>query len=215
MFSRSEENEDTLCVEEFISFGGTLPEPQVSLNGPIDVVLSWWISPVEFYVYQKDKEPEYETLMSKIQKFYKSRDSVFDNPVPGTYVIVKNNQDQLFYRAVVLAYNEQLYKFKVHLIDLGKKSIVSQNDIWLLEMRFTQLPKMAIKCTLNVTLIATRPDIQNKIDQLIDPSKNIRCDFKKAFDDMYAADLFVEDLNLKNTLIEDGLVSAVIEGKSL
>lgn len=174
---------------------------------------------MEFYVYPKSREPEVTEMMKSIQRFYRNKAPIYDSPAVDSYVIVRNQQDQNLYRARVMAHNEKLHKFKVCLIDLGKKAIVTVDLIWEMEKRFAKLPVIVVRCTLpNALLNVTTQEIQSKIDNYIQPGRDISCTFVSASDKnnpIYDVVMDVNGLNLRQALIDDDIMAVLPNGKKL
>lgn len=179
--------------------------------------MQWWISPLEFYVMPKSKETELTNLMKLIQRFYRNKATIYDNPAIGSYVIARNQQDQKLYRARVLAYNEKLNKFRVCLIDLGKKSVVTLDDIWEMEKRFAKLPVIVVPCTMDKILLnLSVKEFESKIDDYIRSDSNIDCKLLSLLpNEFYDVDLVVDGQNLRQQLLDCGAISMLPTSKCL
>lgn len=153
--------------------------------------------------------------MKSIQRFYRNKTTIYGNPSINSYVIVRNQQDQLLYRARVMAYNEKLNKFRVCLIDLGKKQIVSLDDIWEMEKRFTKLPIIVARCTMaNILLNMPADEIRLKLDDYIQKNGEIYCQYLSVLDNcIYNVDLEIDGNNLRQKLIDDCVISILPAGK--
>lgn len=169
---------------------------------------------MEFYVRPKARESEIVEMMKSIQRFYRNKSSIYDNPSVDSYVIVRNQQDQTLYRARVMAYNEERQKFKVCLVDLGKKAIVTLEHIWEMEKRFAKLPIVVVRCTLpNAVLNLTPQEIQSKIDDYIQPGREICCAFVAvSSDEIYSVDMSIGGMDLRQTLIDGGILAVLPDG---
>lgn len=196
-------------VEDYVHYEFKYPTQIVPMNTQVDIKLSWWVSPEEFYVRMKDEENKYEDMMKQIQKFYKNKHPIIEVAPVGAAVIARHQKHNTFYRANVLKYNESLNKFKVELTDCGNKSIVS--DLWRLEKRFTKLPKMAIQCTLaNIKLNCDVKELQNRIDKYVDNEQPIVCTFLEQSEDKYLCEVESKGADLKMALLKDNLIAQIL-----
>lgn len=153
-------------------------------------------------------------MMKKLQIFYKNRSSTYETPTTiGSYVIVKNKNDNIFYRCKIFDYNEKLQKYKIHFIDIGNKSICTLNDIFDVEKQFTKLPIMAIRCGLpNVIVNCEQNDVVKCIDKYQLENNNILCEFQITNNDITFVELFIDGNKLTNLLINDGIITSLNEG---
>lgn len=187
----------------------------LSFTEQIPVTICWWISPNEFYVQPKLKESEFKLMMSHIQAFYRNRPAAPSTPkhTTGSYVIVRNINDEIFYRAQVLDYRDAMKKYKIQFIDIGNKAAVTDADIWLIEKRFTQLERLAIRCSLSkVILNYDRKEIENKIDKYIPANESAVCQFLVEQNDTVYANVEYSGTSLRDSLIQNDIVTPLPEG---
>lgn len=197
--------------EDFVGYDFAFAEQVIPMNTKIEVKLVLWISPEEFYVRMKDEEDKFEEMMKQVQKFYKGRPAVSDVPPVGSAVVARYQKHNTLYRARVIKYNEVLAKFKVELLDNGSKVIVSNPELWKLDRRFTNLPKMAIQCSLaNIKLNCDAKELQNKIEKYV-TGEPIECVFlDKGEDTKYVCDVDVQGTDLKMALLKDNLIAQIL-----
>lgn len=207
-FNTSASNTENL--EEFVSYDFKFNEQVIPMNTKLDVKLTLWVSPEEFYVRMKDEEVIFEDMMKQIQKFYKNKPAVNDLPPVGSAVVARYQKHNTFYRARVIKYNEVLCKFKVELIDSGSKVIVSKPELWKLDLRFTKLPKMAIQCTLaNIKINCDVRELQNKIEKYVS-SDPIECVLLEKSEGKFLCDVEVHGADLKMSLLKDNLIAQIL-----
>ncbi|XP_053677530.1 maternal protein tudor [Anopheles nili] len=213
-------------TEEFMPYRSTFPEQIVPLNTKQEVVLSWWYSPEQFYVRMRSDEDKYHDMMKQLQKFYRNKRNQQQHqqqlqlqqqgspkstkPSTGSIVVVRHPKHNAFYRGRVLKYNESVQKYKVELIDGGNKLVLSVNDLWLVERRFTNLAPLAIACTLpDVRLRCEVKELQSRIDAYISNDKQLEATFGERSDGKYQCQMDSQGRDLKTALLEDNFVAQV------
>lgn len=200
--------------EAIIDPNTQIPTEPITLNTTLEVRISWWISPLEFYVstQESDADLDYTMQMKKIHHFYKTKSPTTNKIDVGSYVIAKYSKNNQLHRAKIVAHNEKLNKYKAQLIDLGAMTIVDPCDIYEMDKQFAQLKRQAIACSLSgVALRVSRRDIENAVDECIG-NKTLMCKFIKRKGDMFHVDIEVNRINIRESLIADGLLSVLSEG---
>ncbi|XP_021703870.1 maternal protein tudor [Aedes aegypti] len=199
------------CAEDYVPYDYALTEQVIPMNTKVDIKLSWWVSPEEFYVRMKDEEVKFEDMMKQIQKYYRNKPSTSDVPPVGSTVIARYQKHNTLYRAKVIKYNEMLGKFKVELVDCGIRAIVTGSELWKLERRFVKLPQLAIQCTLaNIKINCEPKELQNKIDRYISNEQPIGCVFLDKSENKYLCDVETQGTDLKMALLKDNLVAQIL-----
>lgn len=197
--------------EDYVPYEFKFADQVIPMNTKVDIKLSWWVSPEEFYVRMKDEEAKFEEMMKQIQKFYRNKPTVTDVPPVASAVIARYNKHSTLYRAKVIKYNESLGKYKVELVDSGMRAIVTNSELWRLERRFVKLPKLAIQCTLaNIKINCEPKELQNKIDRYISNEKSIDCVFLDKSEDKYLCDVETQGMDLKMALLKDNLIAQIL-----
>uniref|UniRef100_A0A182MGF7 Tudor domain-containing protein n=1 Tax=Anopheles culicifacies TaxID=139723 RepID=A0A182MGF7_9DIPT len=212
--------------DEFMPYRSTFPEQVVTMNAKVEVVLSWWYSPEQFYVRMRSDEDKYHDMMKQLQKYYRNKSNQqlhqqqlqqqqqtsgkAAKPSTGSIVVVRHPKHNAFYRARVLKYNESVQKYKVELVDGGNKLALSINDLWLVERRFTQLAPMAIACALpDVRLRCEVKELQSRIDTYISNDKQFDTVFLERIEGKYHCKVNSLGRDLKEHLLEDDLIAQV------
>lgn len=177
--------------------------------------VSWWISPLRFYVQFAEQLPDYTAMMDAIQEFYANRPSIGSPPAIGSYVVCRK-PDGRFYRAQILNQRGNHYKFQC--VDIGDKSDGPLERIWPLEQRFTKLDRVATQCALQG--VALNYDAAH-IDQLIVrilpkdvPNTAVFVGKDANVENSTWVELRVGVELLKDTLVRDGLVTAIPDGRN-
>lgn len=198
-------------TEDYVPYDFAFAEQVIPMNTKVDIKLSWWISPEEFYVRMKDEESKFEDMMKQIQKFYRNKSPLNEVPPLGATVIARYLKHNTFYRAKILKHNEALGKFKVELVDCGNRAIVTGAELWKLEQRFSKLPKLAIQCTLaNIKINCDTKDLLNRINSYISPDHPVQSVFLDKSEDKYLCDVETQGTDLKMALLKDNLIAQIL-----
>ncbi|XP_049531746.1 maternal protein tudor [Anopheles darlingi] len=213
--------------DEYLPYNSALPEQIVPLNCKLEVILSWWHSPEQFYVRLRIDEERYQDLMKQLQKHYRNKSNqqqhhqkLLQNQQPdprtsklptGSLVVVRHPKHNTYYRGRVLKYNESNQRYKVEVVDGGNKLIVSPSDLWMVERRFGRLAPLAISCALpEVRLQCEVKELQNRIDNYLNNDQSIEAVFLELRETKYHCKLKSKGNDLKMQLISDGLLSQVL-----
>ncbi|XP_072754733.1 protein tudor isoform X2 [Anoplolepis gracilipes] len=113
-----------------------------------DAIVTWFINPNKFYCQLLNKEAEFKAIMSEIQKTYAGREPVTHKLQIGSAVIAIFSEDRALYRAEVINISDQKDAYIVQYIDFGNCAIVDLRNIYPVEKKFLQLPKLAVQCSL-------------------------------------------------------------------
>lgn len=210
-------SKDVDVVEEFLSFSTQFKQTMVEVGKRENILMAWWTSPFDFFVYLREIHDDLVRLVKDVQKFYKNRPATLTEPEIGNSVIARYAKDKLFHRARIIDHNQQLNKYKVEFVDFGNRSVVQLDAIWPLEKRFMKLPSVVIRCSLiDVVFNCDRSTIIDKIDLYIKKESSIAMDVIGHEDsdrNIYNVEIFVDGKSLKESFIKDGLMSAVPNGK--
>uniref|UniRef100_A0A2M4A5R8 Putative ring finger protein 17 n=1 Tax=Anopheles triannulatus TaxID=58253 RepID=A0A2M4A5R8_9DIPT len=212
--------------DDYLPYNSTLPEQIVPLQTKLEVVLSWWFSPEQFYVRLRIDEERYQDLMKQLQKHYRNKsnqqlhhqklmqnqqlDPRTSKLPTGSLVVVRHPKHNAYYRARVLKYNESNQRYKVEVVDGGNKLIVSPNDLWMVERRFGRLAPLAISCALPaVRLQCEVKELQNRIDNYLSNDQLIEAVFLELREAKYHCKLESQGNDVKMQLISNGLLAQV------
>ncbi|KAL6267474.1 hypothetical protein P5V15_000550 [Pogonomyrmex californicus] len=181
-----------------------------------NVIITWFINPNKFFCQLLSKEAEFSAMMSEIQKIYANRESVSQKLQIGSAIIAKFSEDGALYRAEVVS-NYAKDAYVVQYIDFGNCAIVYRDNIYPVEKKFMQLPKLAVQCSLkdivpnNNNLSWSEVD-NNALDNCFNADK-YECIFHSLNDNQYIISLNYNGQDVNNMLIERNL--ATIATKTL
>ena len=114
----------------------------------MDVLVSYIVSPSEFYVQPLSSYAELQTLMDDMFTYYSTQRKGF--PLQSPYVGVHCSapyHDGSYYRGIVKAVDSQYAK--VFYLDFGNTEVVPVNNLFTLSSKFISLPAQAITCCLS------------------------------------------------------------------
>lgn len=218
MYSFSSQSTASASSDEFNLAINELSPTAIPLNDPRpnSVCVSWWISPLRFYVQLADSLPNYKAMMDAMQEFYQNRSPMASFPKIGSFVVCRKS-DGLFYRAKILNQRENELKFQC--VDIGDKISATLESVWPLEQRFAKLDCLAIRCSLKgVALNYDAVHIEKLIGRLMPkdvPNTVVflgeNCNDKSST----WVELRVGDETLKEVLVRDGLVTSIADGNIL
>lgn len=200
----------------YISADSKLIAASIALRKPFPVLVSWWITPHEFYIQPKDKFDAYTQMMNDMQQFYSTLSPCGNDTVLtiGSYAVCRFEKDQLFYRCCVLdSRTTPLARYKVLLCDSGNRTVVLQKNVWQLAQRFAVLERLAIRCALPQVASYDRTQVEENIDRYLHASHSIVGELLEANDevDSYFVRIEANGRSLRDSLIADGLVSSTDE----
>ncbi|XP_058119702.1 maternal protein tudor [Anopheles ziemanni] len=216
------------ATDDYVPYRSSFPEQIVPMNTKLEVVLSWWFSPEQFFVRLRSDEDKYHEMMKQLQKFYRNKSNQQQHqqqqqaaiagggkaqkPSAGSIVVVRHPKHNAFYRGRVVKYNESVQKYKVELVDAGNKLVLSSNDLWMVERRFTRLAPMAISCALpEIRLLCEVKELQNRIDAYIGNEKQIEATFlERTAEGKHHCKVETQGSDLKTQLIADSLIVQVL-----
>lgn len=195
-----------------------LPFPlQVLLNKRTPVLLSWWISPFEFYVRNKDKDKVYTQMMEQMQTFYSSAQPTNSTSISiGSYVVCRSPKDLIFYRAFVDSYSGGFTeRYKLRLCDVGRCVVVQNKDLWPLEQRFCTVEPLAIRCSMPRIVSDSNRTERNCLIQYIKSvnQKIMMCTYLE-YDgaDTYYVCLEANELSIRDHFIKEGFLTELSDG---
>lgn len=201
-------------MEEFVGFDAKLPETLIPIGSSTNVLMVTWVTPHEFYVQMKSYEKSFAEMSARIQEIYKKRLAVTAVPASGSVVVVMHDAAKSFKRAKIVDYNPSLGKFKADLIDYGSRIICTQKHIYELEKSLIGLPALAIRCSLiEVIRNKSREEIQSQLIKYLPDGKPMRCLFFRLEGDVSFVEFSAGEVDLKEAMIKDGLISAVPQGE--
>ena len=187
---------DTTGMREVIYEEQVIP-PQAS------VVASHVESPSEFYVQLTSMTQELEGVMDSLCARYKTLDAEMERlfrPSIGQACCVKSPEDQLRYRAIVIAILDD--NVTVRLVDYGITKTLASQDLKMLHADLAKKPCYAIKCFLS----GATPDPQwsrteiLKFQSMVADKQGLSCRFLTS---TQPCEVFLqcEDININTALI--------------
>ncbi|XP_058061852.1 maternal protein tudor [Anopheles bellator] len=219
---------DVSSPDDYLPFGNTeaLPEQIVPMNTKLAVTPCWWYSPEQFNVRLCTDEDRYQEMMKAMQMHYRNKtnqqqhhqliqnapstDPRVTKLTTGALVVVRHPKNNAYYRGRVLKYGESVQRYKVELVDDGSKLVVSPNDLWMVERRFTRCGPLAIACSLiGVRLLCDVKKFQAGIDAYVSNESPIEALFLEVRDGKHQCKLELQGQDLKTRLMGDGLVAQV------
>lgn len=191
-----------------------LPIPKHSIAG---VRITSWNSPFNFHVQLKSFESNCDEMVHQMQQFYNNQNPVQQRPPIGSFVVVRNKNDQEFHRGKIIDYNETLNKYKVKTIDFGDVFVYQQADLFEMEQSFIRLPPMAVCCTLgNIIMTKSKKEITEMVEfcnTQANKSNQIECEFGNTDDEIKQAEIFINGESLKEILIKNQLIVQIPKSK--
>nr|KAI8754354.1 maternal protein tudor-like isoform X2 [Biomphalaria glabrata] len=118
----------------------------ITVGSKFEVFLSWIESPWQFYVQRVDSQHILDDLSNKLQQHY-SKPQPSATPTPGTIVVARFSEDQIWYRGIVL---KELENGSAHVlfIDYGNSDVLPAEDLRLVTPSFGEIFPLAIRCSL-------------------------------------------------------------------
>lgn len=203
---------DLLPPEGVIDPNTQIPFEVISINDTEEVTLSWFYSPLEFYVSTTKFEADLNMQMKNIYYFYKNKTPITEKVGIGSFVIAKYSQNNQLYRAEIIDYNEELNKYKARFIDFGFLTILDACNVYEMDKRFAKFERRGILCSLpGVALRTSRFVIEDAVEKYFADTKLV-CKFIKRIGDKWYVDIEVDGINVKADLIKDDYLSVLSEG---
>ncbi|CAL1676055.1 unnamed protein product [Lasius platythorax] len=175
-----------------------------------DAIVTWFINPNKFYCQLLTKETEFKAMMSEIQKIYAGREPVTHKLQVGSAVIAIFSEDRALYRAEVVNTSAQNDAYIVQYIDFGNCAIVNLHNIYSVEKKFMQLPKLAVQCSLR-DIVPNNNSTWSKSDNTaIDNCFNAdkyKCIFHDFSDNQYTVSLIHNGQNVGDMLVHKNLAA--------
>lgn len=146
-------------------------------------------------------------MMVEIQTAYTpSGKTPISGEIPtGSSVIAEFSEDSILYRATVL--EKKGNKYKVQYVDFGNIGLVDSNKLWQVETRFMELPVQCIRCGIsNIKPLEENWPVSDIIDNIFN-KENFLCVFENIVEDKYEVQLWDNDVNIKDKLVEVGMAT--------
>ncbi|XP_061396523.1 maternal protein tudor [Musca vetustissima] len=199
-------------VFNFVPLNKAFPVKPLDTPCREEVIISWWISPHQFYTQLKSRSAEFERFMKEIQQFYSKLPLQQLQLRVGSYVMARQRKDNIIYRARILACNQMLRKYKVHFVDFGNMYTVTSEDIWPVEKKFADFPIMAYLCGFDG--IVSNYDhlyIIDRMDKYLPQGVTLQCEYieKNTQNDLYFVNVMVNKVSLKETLKNEKLITEI------
>lgn len=169
------------------------------------VSISWFYDPENFFCQVLSKQKEFRDMMVEIQTAYTNpnmKPVAGDVPV-GSSVIAEFADDQILYRAIVL--EKKGSKYKVQYVDFGNVGLVSASKVWQVEQRFIELPVQGLRCGISgLKPVEQAWPVSQDVDSIFN-KESFLCVIENIVDDKYEIQLWDNDVNVKEKLIEVGV----------
>ncbi|KAL0117558.1 hypothetical protein PUN28_010395 [Cardiocondyla obscurior] len=183
----------------------TLHEPETKQ----DVVVTWFINPNKLYCQLLSEETKFKTMMSEIQKTYADRKPVTYKPQVGSAVVAIFSEDKALYRAEVMSIETRKDAYVVQYVDFGNCAVVNQRNIYPVEEKFTQLPKLAVQCSLKNIVPSDNKSNWSEVDNnALDNCFNAdkyECIFHNFANDQYIISLNRNGQDVSTMLVQQNL----------
>ncbi|KNC21229.1 Maternal protein tudor [Lucilia cuprina] len=208
---QQQQAKDKTTTYTFVPLNKAFPVKAIETPCREEVIISWWISPHQFYTQLKSRSAEFERFMKDIQQFYHKLPLQQLQLKVGSYVMARQRKDNIIYRARIMACNQMLRKYKVHFVDFGNQYTVTSEDIWQVEKRFADFPIMAYLCGFDG--IVSNYDhlyIIDRMDKYLPQGVTLQCEYiEKNNHDLYYVNVKVNKISLKQTLCTEGLITEI------
>ncbi|PSN43927.1 hypothetical protein C0J52_03669 [Blattella germanica] len=176
-----------------------------------EVIITWFISPEQFYCQKLSSKFEMSKMMTLIQSTYCGRESIISSIDVGSPVIAKYKVDGVLYRAEVKDITNPS-SFVVQFVDYGNLEIMEKNSLWDIEKRFMDLPKQAIVCSLD-GIKSTNSEWargDEGVDKFFEVEK-FQCTFLKSENDVQFVSLVSAEQNVADLLVSNGFAVSKTE----
>lgn len=219
--SRSADSFDSAILKSVNSENDSFPERTQYIKIVFDndkshsVDITWWVSPHEFYITLAEYKRHIDDMMKEIQRIYKNELPINDREDKDKPVIALDSTSNLLHRGLILAYNPDLNKYRVQLIDTGAIVILSPNKIYKMKSNFMQLPAMAVKCSFGSVITAfDKNTILKKIPNYFKNKPNIKGKvLSHDSEGTVLIDIDLDGKSLINSLISDGIIAELPQSK--
>ncbi|XP_068085142.1 uncharacterized protein [Anabrus simplex] len=179
--------------------------PLFSPQTRIKVLVSWFVTPEEFYCQNLSSEKDFKNLMEEIQRSSKELSPLRGEVDIGTAVIAKFPADGVLYRGEIKEQRGAM-SYLVEYVDYGNNELVSPSDLWNVEPRFHSLPRHAFLCTLEGVKPVDSNWSRNVKDYIdIFGADNLECEVSELKNGKYSVNLFLGDKSLAAELVKRNL----------
>ncbi|XP_032539246.1 tudor domain-containing protein 15 [Chiroxiphia lanceolata] len=147
-------NKDTkTCLpEQDISFSNHCKREEMQLNSFCQAFVVHIINPSDFWIQTCRYRNEFQALMTNIGHTYSqcgADEMVLKKPEPGLLCCAQYSRDGCYYRAVVIKVLHA--NITVYFLDFGNTDTVPCHHVKILLPQFSDLPALAIGCSLACT----------------------------------------------------------------
>ncbi|XP_046422936.1 maternal protein tudor isoform X1 [Neodiprion fabricii] len=205
--TRNDRRKPARVTPQYIPAGQKWNDESFASGYQVDVVVTWFVNPNNFYCQILSKQSEFRNMMNEIQDAYVDQQPIKSTLQVGAPVIAFFSDDGALYRAEI----KELNKLRGHIvqyIDFGNCAMVDPCKIYPVEQRFAKLPKQAMHCTLSNILPATGIDWskanKHEIDKYFDADK-FKCTFHGTKDGKYLISLNNRGKDIAESMITIGL----------
>ncbi|XP_050460512.1 maternal protein tudor-like isoform X2 [Cataglyphis hispanica] len=184
----------------------TLYEPE----SKHDVIVTWFINPNKFYCQLLTNEAEFKIMMSEIQKAYVGKEPITHKLQVGSAIIAIFSEDRALYRAEVVNTSAHKDAYIIQYIDFGNCAIVKLCNIYPVEKRFMQLPKLAIQCSLKDIVPNNNLDWSKTNNNALDNCFNAdkyKCILHDINNNQYTISLIHNGQDVSDMLVQKNLAS--------
>ncbi|XP_020712473.2 maternal protein tudor-like [Athalia rosae] len=173
----------------------------------VDVVVTWFVNPNNFYCQLLSRQSEFRNMMNEIQESYVVQRPVKNALQVNAPVIAFFSDDGALYRAEI----KELNKLRGHIVqyvDFGNRAMVDPSKIYPVEKKFAVLPKQAMHCTLKNVSPTSGSDWsranKQQVDRYFDADK-YKCTFHGKKDGKYLISLSNNGKDVGDSMIAAGL----------
>lgn len=120
------------------------------------------------------------------------------------------SEDRTLYRAEIVNTDAQKDAYVVQYIDFGNCAIVNVQNIYTVEKKFMQLPKLAIQCSLRNIVSNNNSTWSNTDNNALDNcfnSDKYKCIFHDFSDNRYTISLIHNEQDVGNMLVNKNLAA--------
>ncbi|NWW81735.1 TDR15 protein, partial [Climacteris rufus] len=155
----------TCLPERDIFFSSNCRREEMQLNSFYGAFVVYVINPSEFWIRTCRYQKEFQALMKNIAHTYvqcRDNEMVLKDPEPGLLCCARYSRDRCYYRGVVI--NVLGVNITVYFLDFGNTDTVPCCYVKTLLPEFSDLPALAICCSLACTFPVDGVWLKNETD---------------------------------------------------
>lgn len=209
---RIQQNIKESIPEQYLSFDTEFSVKSVPLNSKKSVAICRWMSPYQFYAYARNENHPIEAMYKKLKEFYSNKPPCPKFLKEGSNVIAYNRTEKTYFRAKIIATNAHLHKYKVVSVDHGFVITITDQEVWEVEKRFAELPKLSSLCSLQgVISNVEHTEASKTLRFMLNLENDVTCEYLKYDDklDMYFVNLMSNRKSVIDEMVGKGLWSKI------